>query len=196
LLAKIDEAWALNGGTQGWPHLADRADIIKWAERMEARSEFPRLVRGLIQRNNDQLAELEMRAAEGTGAPGYDGVTRATRATPFVPDGLAVWELGTGVDFRSKANSDYRSRSEDPLGRDPATTTFVFVTPRHWADKQEWAAAKRGEGVWADVRVFDVDDIEQALELAPAVHARFPKWSGSQRTVLRRSKIGGKTFEH
>ncbi len=156
-----------------WPHLADRDAIIKWADRMEARSEFPRLVRDLIHRNNDQLAELEMRVAEGTGAPGYDGVTRASRATPFVPEGLAVWELGTGADFRSKANADYTNRSANPLGRDPATTTFVFVTPRYWQDKQDWVADKKSEGVWADVRVFDVDDIEQALALAPAVHTRF-----------------------
>lgn len=163
---------------RSWPHLADRADIIKWADRMEARSEFPRLVRGLIRRNNDQLAELDMRAAEGTGAPGYDGVTRAARATPFVPEGLAVWELGTGGDFRDKANRDYRERTQNPLGRDPRSTTFVFVTPREWRDKQEWAAAKRAEGIWADVRVFDVDDIEQALELAPAVHARLSEMVG------------------
>lgn len=160
------------------PHRADRADIIKWADRMEARSEFPRLIRGLIRRNNDQLLELEMRAAEGTGLPGFDGVTRAGRGTPFVPNGEAVWELGTGADAKAKANMDYAERSRDPLGRDTSVTTFVFVTPREFRDKQEWAAAKRAEGVWADVRVFDVDDIEQALEVAPAVHARFSELVG------------------
>jgi hypothetical protein len=145
---------------------------------MEARSEFPRLIRGLIQRNNDQLVEVEMRAAEGTGAPGYDGVTRAASGTPFVPEGDAVWELGVGVDFRAKANDDYAERSKNPLGRDPKATTFVFVTPRQWTNKQQWVAAKKAERVWADVRVFDVDDIEQALELAPAVHARFSEMVG------------------
>jgi hypothetical protein len=145
---------------------------------MEARSEFPRLIRGLIQRNNDQVVELEMRAAEGTGAPGYDGVSRAARGTPFVPDGDAVWELGTGTDFRAKANSDYAARTQNPLGRDPKITTFVFVTPRQWTDKHDWISAKKAEGVWADIKVFDVDDIEQALELAPAIHARFSEVVG------------------
>ncbi len=172
-----------------WPHLADRDAIIKWADRMEARSEFPRLVRDLIHRNNDQLAELEMRVAEGTGARGYDGVTRASRGTPFVPDGLAVWELGTDARFKSKANADYRKRSANPLGRDPATTTFVFVTPRYWRDKQDWVAARKAEGVWADVRVFDVDDIEQALVLAPAVHTRFSE-------MLGRPATGAQTIEN
>jgi hypothetical protein len=97
----------------------------------------PRLVRRLIQRNNDQVLELEMRAAEGTGTPGYDGISRAAKATPFVPDGEAVWELGTGADFKAKANSDYQARTANPLGRDPNAITFVFVTPRYWPDKQD-----------------------------------------------------------
>jgi hypothetical protein len=79
-----------------WPHLADRASIIDWAGRIQARSALPRLVRRLIQQTNDQVVELEMRAAEGTGAPGYDGFSRAAKGTPFVPEGAALWELGTG----------------------------------------------------------------------------------------------------
>lgn len=174
--------------SHGW-HLADRSDIVKWADRMEARSEFPGLIRGLIQRNNDQLIEVEMRAAEGTGAPGYDGVTRAAAATPFVPSGDSVWELGTGADFKAKANKDFRERSQNPLGRDPKMTTFVFVTPRQWTEKQDWVAARKEEAIWADVRVFDVDDIEQAMELAPAVHARFSERVG-------KAPYGAQTIEN
>ncbi len=160
------------------PHLADRADIIKWAERVDARSEFPRLIRGLIKANNDQVMALQMRAAEGVDAPGYDGTSDALRATPFVPEGLAVWELGVGEDPGDKAQRDYRSRTDDPLGISTNDTTFVFVTPREWREKDSWAQRKREEGKWADVRAFDVDDIELALELAPAVHHRFSELAG------------------
>src|SRR4051812_3560251 len=97
------------------PHLADRADIIRWADRIDARSEFPRLIRGLIKANNDQVVALQMRAAEGVDAPGYDGTSDALHATPFVPEGPAVWELGVGVDPGDKAQRDYRSRTEDSL---------------------------------------------------------------------------------
>jgi hypothetical protein len=160
------------------PHLADRADIIRWAERVDARSEFPRLIRGLIKANNDQVIALQMRAAEGVDAPGYDGISDALRATPFVPKGSTVWELGVGGDPGDKAQRDYRSRTDDPLGVSIPDTTFVFVTPREWRDKDTWAQRKRDEGRWADVRAFDVDDIEQALELAPAVHHRFSELAG------------------
>lgn len=160
------------------PHLADRADIIKWADRVDARSEFPRLIRGLIKANNDQVIALQMRAAEGVDAPGYDGVSDAIRASPFVPAGPTVWELGVGQDPSDKAQRDYRARTDDPLGLAIRQTTFVFVTPREWREKDTWAQRKRDEGRWADVRAFDVDDIEQALELAPAVHHRFSELAG------------------
>ncbi len=145
---------------------------------MDARSEFPRLIRGLIKANNDQLIELQMRAAEGVDAPGYDGISDALRATPFVPQGPTVWELGVGANPGDKAQRDYRARTEQPLGVDTQNNTFVFVTPREWREKDAWAQRKREEKEWADVRAFDVDDIEQALELAPALHHRFSELVG------------------
>ena len=145
--------------TRRLPFLVDRADIVKWADRIDARTEFPRVVRGLIRATNDQVVSLQMRAAEGSGVPGYDGTSEALRATPFVPGGIAVWELGVGDNPGEKAQSDYRSRTDDPLGVDPSQTTFVFVTPREWRGKDDWAQRKRSENVWADVKAFDVDDI-------------------------------------
>ena len=78
------------------PHLADAVALEQWAERIEARSDFPRLVRRLIRQTNDQVVAIELRAGEGTGYPGYDGQVEALTATPFVPKGVSVWELGTG----------------------------------------------------------------------------------------------------
>lgn len=152
------------------PHLADATAIDQWADRTEARIDLPRLVRRLIQQTNDQVVALDMRGGEGTGVPGYDGRVTALRATPFVPFGDSVWEMGTSDDPLDKANRDYRDRTKNPLDVDPAKTTFVFVTPRLWRAKQDWAQRRRDEGVWADVRAFDVDDLETALDQAPATH--------------------------
>src|SRR4051794_36463025 len=107
------------------PHLADRADIELWADRMEARSEFPRVVRSLIQQTNDQVVELDMRGGEGVGVPGFDGRVRALRGSAFVPEGVSVWELGVSSDPQAKANSDYRARTENPAGINPAETIYV-----------------------------------------------------------------------
>ena len=155
------------------PYLADAADLITWADRITARSQFPTLLRRLIAQTNDQVFRLEMRDDEGTDAAGYDGRVEAGRATPLVPLGQSVWELGVGQDPREKANADYESRTRNPLDVNPAKTTFVFATPRRWAGKEQWAAAKRAEGKWADVQVYDADNVSIALESATAAHYWF-----------------------
>lgn len=152
----------------GLPHLADATDVERWADLRSAQADLPRLVRRLVRHENDQVQRVEMRGGEGVGIQGYDGVVEATRATSFVPDGLSVWEMGTGKDPADKANRDYRNRTKNP-GVDMATTTFVFVTPRRWKEKKDWEKRKRDQGKWRDVRVLDADDIEQALEEAAAV---------------------------
>jgi hypothetical protein len=165
--------------------LADEADIEQWAQRIAARSELSRLVRGLVAQTNDQVVTLQMRAAEGTGVPGYDGIVEATRGTPFVPMGRSVWELGSGADAQSKAEADYQKRTADPLGEDPAETTFVVVTARRWGGKDKWSAEKRSDGIWREVKVFDADDLVIALESAPAIHFWFSELIGKPAAGVR-----------
>lgn len=153
----------------GLPHLADATDLDRWADTRSAQADLPRLVRRLIRAENDQVQRVEMRGGEGVGLTGYDGFVDASRATPFVPEGLSVWEMGVGGDPGAKAQRDYRSRTDNPQGIDPAEHTFVFVTPRRWEDKKGWEQRKRTEGIWRDVRVLDADDIELALDVSPAV---------------------------
>jgi hypothetical protein len=154
----------------GAPHLADATDLENWAQRIDARYQLGHLLRRLIRADNDQVYRLDMRSGEGAGIEGYDGIVEAGRSTPLVPEGLSVWELGSGGDPRKKANSDYRSRTDNSLDVDKAATTFVFVTLRRWDEKVEWSNKKRAEGIWRDVLAFDADDLEQALDEAPNVH--------------------------
>lgn len=153
----------------GPPHLVDATDLERWADQRTAQSGLPRLVRRLIRHENDQVQSLEMRGGEGVGLPGYDGTVEASRGTPFVPEGLSVWEMGTSDDPASKATEDYKTRTADSLGVDKSKATFVFVTPRRWRGKKTWERKRRLKGDWRDVRVLDADDLEQALEEAPAV---------------------------
>lgn len=160
------------------PHLADAASVAAWAERVEARTDFPRLVRRLVRQTNDQVVSLEMRAAEGAGFAGFDGQVEALKATPFVPMGRSVWELGVGADPGTKADDDYRTRTDDSLGVDKSKTTFVFATARRWPRKAQWERERRAEGRWADVRAFDADDIEAAFDAAPAAQFWFSELIG------------------
>jgi hypothetical protein len=153
----------------GLPHLAAASELERWADTRSAQADLPILVRRLVRAENDQVQRVEMRGGDGVGLTGYDGFVEATRSTPFVPDGLSVWEMGVGGDPERKAQSDYRTRTKNPNGVDRASTTFVFVTPRRWEKKKDWEQRRRDEGIWRDVRALDADDIEQALEASPAV---------------------------
>lgn len=155
--------------SRGFPHLAGASDLERWADTRAAQADLPILVRRLIRTENDQILRIEMRGGDGVGLRGYDGFVEASRATPFVPDGFSVWEMGVGGDPERKAQSDYRTRTDRPNGVDPSCTTFVFVTPRRWVRKKDWEQRRRAENVWHDIRALDADDIEQALEVSPAV---------------------------
>jgi hypothetical protein len=152
------------------PILVDSTDLELWANRRDAQARLPQLLRRLVRATIDVVEHLAFRAEEGVQLGGWDGVVQAREGGTFVPQGRSVWEAGAGKDPGSKAEDDYRKRSEDPLGLAPAETTFVFVTLRRWSGKDAWAQAKSKEGIWKDVRVFDADDLATWLEEAPAVH--------------------------
>ena len=157
---------------QGAPNrgVATATDLQAWADRRDAQAALPQLVRRLVAATAADLTHLSVRAGEGVGLPGWDGVVEAAGWSAFVPAGRSVWEMGVG-EPGSKAQSDYRKRTDEPGDIDPEATTFVFVTPRRWSGKDDWVARRVAEGVWKGVRVVDGDDLETWLEAAPAVHA-------------------------
>ena len=75
----------------------------------------------------------------------------------------AAWESGCNENIKRKSDEDFAKRTPD------AQTTFIFVTPRKWTKKKEWCDEKRSLGSWRDVRAYDSADLEEWLELAPAV---------------------------
>jgi len=151
--------------------LVDATDLDGWSHRRDAQSTLPQIIRKLVYATTDRTGSVMFRSGEGVQYPGYDGFTEFNSRTPFVPSGPAVWEVGTSGDIEKKAQSDYRARTDDPLGRIPAQTTFVFVTSRRWPEKAEWVTRRKAEKIWRDVRAYDADDLEAWLELAPGVHA-------------------------
>jgi hypothetical protein len=52
-------------------------------------------------------------------------------------------------------------------------TTFVFVTPWLWPNKDAWEADRKREGIWKDVVVIDGEVLKNRLEAAPAVCLQF-----------------------
>ena len=153
----------------GNPELVTALDLDQWSDSLAAQTTLPILVRRLILATTS-VTEISMRAREGALLPGWDGLVQSDTADAHVPLGTSGWEVGTSKDPRNKAQADIRNRTKNPLGLDPATTTFVAVTSRFWRDRDDWRDARRKDGPWADIRAYDADDLTTWLERAPSVH--------------------------
>lgn len=144
-----------------------------WASRYTAPAEFPRLMRLLVWALVRAPRSVNFPADEAVRLAGYDGVVDINESIGGIPSGSSVWELGTNKDVKAKADEDYEKRSVDPVGVDPASTSFVFVTPRTWPGKAKWASAKNREKRWKEVLAFDAEDLVQWMEVSPPVAVWF-----------------------
>jgi hypothetical protein len=162
--------------------LIETTHLKTWASSKPAESRFPHLVKDLICAVI-QPDKLRFPSGDAIWVPGFDGVLMSNEKNRFVPTGLSVWELGTNADYKAKANREYKKRSKDRLQRGkkrhtaPKLTrseiTFVFVTPLIWPDKDDWVAERKKDGIWYDVLVIDGVDLQDWLEVAPAVNLQF-----------------------
>lgn len=150
--------------------LCDATDLAAWADRRKAQGVLPLVIRRLILATGVGVTKLHVRTGEGVHLPGWDGIVHADRGTAFVPKGISGWEMSVGAPPKRKAEDNWEKRLEDGGTVDPVDATFVFVTPRRWPKKEEWAAEKIADGRWRDVRVLDADDLAAWLEETPAVH--------------------------
>jgi hypothetical protein len=165
--------------------LVDATDLHRWADRLDARSRLPELLRRLIHASPSSIERIGFPAGEGVQQGGWDGVLIAQSTHPFVPDGYSVWELGVNSKVKAKADEDYRKRTAEPRGLNPNETTYVFVTPRRWGGKDDWISERKEDGVWKEVRAYDADDVEQWLHQAPAVHLWLSIMSGKHPQTAR-----------
>lgn len=142
-------------------------DLAQWAERRDGQASMPTLIAKLVRASGS--ASLHFPSDEAVQFAGWDGITRATTASEYVPAGSTGWEIGTQREkIADKANEDYAKRTEAPLGLEQSESTFVFVTPRPWPKKDEWAHQKRAEGIWKDVKAYDGTDLVHWIEQYPA----------------------------
>lgn len=173
--------------------LVDTRDLERWASSRRAQEQLPALVRRLIHATTTTGTHIGLPAGDAIQQGGYDGVVVINETHYAVPDGISIWEFGVSVDPKRKADEDYEKRKasqpDSAVGPvDPATTTFVFVTPRRWNAKTRWLKTHRAEAFWCDVRVLDADDLEVWLEQAPATHV----WLS---TLLGRRPVGADDLE-
>lgn len=151
-------------------NLVSATQLVQWADRRNSQELLPALIRRLILASVDLslMLKFEMPAGDSVYRPGVDGWLHVKEGTALVPQGQSVWEMGTDKIPKKKADRDYTTRTNCPGLVNPAETTFVFVTPRRWLDKNAWVEERKAEKVWLDVRAIDADNLELWLETCPA----------------------------
>ena len=147
------------------PFLTIKArQIHNWADNLDARHTLAVLLRKLVHSTGQDLRQVDFPGYDNAERKGWDGLIEARAATPWIPEGKSGWEFGTNRNPGSKAESDYAARIRSVSQAERRECTFVFVTPRNWSGKTEWARSKHAAGDWKAVRAFDASDLEQWLE--------------------------------
>lgn len=152
------------------------ADIERWADTVVARTHLPVLLRKLVHGTGQDLHRVDFPGGDNSQRAGWDGWVEAGAATAWIPAGESGWEFGTSKDPRQKAERDYEKR----LGLPPSERgrcVFVFVTPRNWPGKADWARKKEASGDgWRAIRAYDASDLEQWLDESVVA----PVWLGEK----------------
>lgn len=144
-------------------------DIERWADRFEASAILPKLVRRLLAATAPN-ALVEMPGDAATRLGGWDGLVQAPEDSAFCPQGLSAWELSVEKKIRTKLNEDFRKRVEAPPAPvDPRQTVYVAVVARRFGAKHAWMQEKKALRAFADVRLYDAEDLVHWIERAPAV---------------------------
>lgn len=152
-------------GTVATPWEISGDDLTDWSQRRESAAKLPLLVRRLLA-TTMPLQALDMRGDSGVQLPGWDGLVRASKESPWCPAGVSYWEC-TVETGRDKFDRDFAKRSAT-APPDASRSTYIAVTAGRVPSKQRWCAEKRASGIWVDVRMLDADDLAAWLEQSPA----------------------------
>ena len=152
--------------------------IAAWADTIDARGQLPALLRTLVHSTGSNLTSVDFPAFDNSQRKGWDGQVTSGSATPWIPRGQSGWEFGCDKKSQTKAESDYQTRTAGVSAEERKSTTFVFVSPRNWTGKHNWAKGKKARDEWKDVRAVDASDLEQWLEQSIPAQTRMREFQG------------------
>lgn len=155
-----------------------RDDILQWSAGPSAHYQLPLLLRRLIRETGSGVISTHFPAGSAVTTGGWDGTAEATDESPYVPAGRSGWELSVEQGSQQKAESDFDARIDSVPSADRQEMTFVQVISRQWIKARTFEADARRRNEFRDVRAYNVDDLEEWLEQAPATTVWFRELLG------------------
>ena len=156
----------------------DATDFIHWADRPDAFHQLPNLIRRLAMEIWPKPDYIDIPGGSSVRLGGFDGQVGVKCGNPWIPSGDSALEMSCDKNIKQKATNEYVKRTECPRDVNISNTTFIFVTPRRWPGKRQWARDRKEECLWADVRVIDADDLVAWIEQCPTVEYWFARLIG------------------
>lgn len=153
--------------------LIDRNDIELWATKIDSKGYFPILLSRLVKATTSISTLAEFPSGTASNIGGWDGIVICEENCGYVPQGISLWEFGTEKSVTAKAEKDYKKRSADPLDYDQKNSTYIFITPRFWKEKENFRKQKLKDNIWRDVRTYDSRNLEEWIDEAAAVSRWF-----------------------
>lgn len=159
-------------------------DLKNWAPERDCQENLPLLIRKLIRAESVYVSEIRFPSGDNIVLSGWDGRMKSEKATLNIPAGDSVWEIGCRKDYKEKIKKDYKSRTDNTLQIIPSETTFVFVTPYVWSEKDDWIKEKEKEGIWKAIQIIDGVVLEEWIENHSSVGAWLSKYLGKTSEIL------------
>ncbi len=144
-------------------------DLKQWADERQCQDTLPKLIARLVRASVSNISHLNFPSGDHVQRGGWDGILTSDERTPYIPDGISLWEFGAGKEVKKKLNSEYQKRTDNPEGYELANSTFIFVTPRPFKKKQKWIEEKKKEGKWKDILIYDDEILYQWIDSCPSV---------------------------
>lgn len=162
-------------GSRGWgKEEAELSSLSVSRDQLQGveATQLPRLIRQLVLETTPGLVEVDFPADQGVYSDGWDGIVRSAGSTPWVPDGLSLWEIAVRKSgAQRKANQDYGKGTLIPDGSPSESATYVALVVNAWNKRRDWEKDRNAERRWRRVRAFGLDDLHTWLEAAPVTRA-------------------------
>ncbi len=130
---------------------------------------LPLIVKKLIIAGTNDLSSLRIPSGDDIWASGFDGIITCATENSYVAAGTSVWEFGNSEDQLSKIESDYKKRTENPLGLDKCQTDFYLVYPRIWAYKKPITEWESEHTDWKTVHIYDASVLCDWINSEPTI---------------------------
>ena len=144
--------------------------LEQWANTKECQNYLSGLIEKLITASIPicNIDALSFPSGDKTCLPGWDGIAYCQEKIDLVPEGRSFWEFGADKNVRKKIESDFKKRNDNQLGYNKSSSTFVFVTPRTWTEKNKWKKEHQKDG-WKKIVIYTAVELERWIEQRPSV---------------------------